>query len=177
MQIDLTNERVRPDIIKNANGKKIGETFQFSFDDKKKIAKPDGTEEEISEKVLYDIRIIDINKMVLPDLNEELVKKVTKDKVTNEADLRTEIKKDIQNYYDQQMEQITRGKLINKIIENNEFTPPVTLVNNILDEMIKSEEQRLNQQGIKKINRENLVTYLKPSAEHEVKWYLRKKKI
>jgi trigger factor len=177
MQIDLTNERVHPDIINNANGKKVEETFQFSFDDKKKVPKPDGTEEEVSEKFVYDIKILDINKIVLPELNEELVKKVTKDKVTNESDLRVEIKKDIQSYYDQQIEQTTRGKLINKIIENNEFTPPVTLVNNILEEMIKSEEQRLNQQGIKNIKKENLVAYLKPSAEHEVKWYLLKAEI
>ena len=177
MQIDLTNERVHPDIVQNAKDKKVGDSFRFSFDDKKKVPKADGTEEEVTEKVIYDIQIKDINKIVLPELNEELVKKVTKDKVTNETDLRTEIKKDIQGYYDQQIEQITRGTIINKIIENNDFTPPATLVNNILEEMIKSEEQRLNQQGIKKINKDNLATYLKPSAEHEVKWYLLKAEI
>ena len=177
MQIDLTNERVHPDIIKNAQDKKVGESFRFSFDDKKKVAKTDGSEEEVNERITYDIQIKEINKIILPELDADLVKKVTKDKVSNEADLRVEIKKDIQGYYDQQIEQITRGTLINKIIENNDFNPPSTLVNNILGEMIKSEEERLNQQGIKKINRDNLATYLKPSAEHEVKWYLLKAEI
>ncbi len=177
MQIDLTNERVHPDIINNAKDKKVDEFFRFSFDEKKKVPKADGTDEEVTENFLYDIHIKEINKIVLPELSQELVKKVTKDKVTSETDLRTEIKKDIQGYYDQQIEQITRGSLINKIIENNDFAPPTTLVNNILEEMIKSEEQRLNQQGIKKVNKENLSSYLKPSAEHEVKWYLLKAEI
>lgn len=177
MQIDLTNERIHPDIIKNAQGKKTGDSFRFSFEDKRKEPGTEGNEQELVEKFNYDIRISGIKKIILPALEEDLIKKITKNKVSTETELRNEIRNDFQNYYNQQIEQITRGKLINKIIENNDFTPPASLVSNVLDEMIRSEEERLSKQGIKNIKRENLSSYLKPSAEHQVKWYLLKAEI
>ena len=39
------------------------------------------------------------------------------------------------------------------ILKNNEFTPPASLVTDILNEMVKTEEERLRNQGIKKIDK------------------------
>jgi len=110
-------------------------------------------------------------------LNEELVKKVTKDKVVNETDLRNEIKKDLQHYYDHRVEEFTRNSLISLILKNNDFTPPSTLVNDILNEMVKSEEVRLRNQGVKKIDSKQIRDYLHPLAVNDVKWYLLKNEI
>ena len=171
MQIDLSNDSVHSDIKNEAKGKKVGDTFKFHFHDDKTIKNKDGQDEKITEHFDYEVLINAINKIKLPELNEELIKKVTKDKISTEEELRKEIEKDIQNYYDQRVEEYTRGKLVSIIIKNNDFTPPSSLVESVLSEMVISEEERLKKQGMKKIDANSLKEYLKPSALNEVKWY------
>lgn len=176
MQIDLSADGIAKEIVENANGKKVGESFNFSYKDEHKHKLEDGTEETHSQEYKYNVNISGIKKVVLPELNEELIKKVTKDKVSTESELREEIKKDIQSYYDQRVEELTRAKLVNEILKSNDFIPPQTLVNNILEEYIKSEEEQAKKSKYP-FNREEAKTRLLKSAETEVKWYLIKNEI
>lgn len=176
MQIDLSADGIAKEIVENANGKKVGESFNFSYKDEHKHKFEDGTEETHSQEYKYNVNISGIKKVVLPELNEELIKKVTKDKISTESELREEIKKDIQSYYDQRVEELTRAKLVNEILKSNDFIPPQTLVNNILEEYIKSEEEQAKKSKYP-FNREEAKTRLLKSAETEVKWYLIKNEI
>jgi len=177
MQIDLSNESVHIDIKENARGKKVSEKFKFHFHDERMIPNKDGQEEKVVEHFDYEVLILGIKKIVLPELNEELIKKVTKDKISTEADLRSEIEKNIQNYYDQRADEFIKNRLISSIITKNDFTPPSFMVESILDEMVKSEEERLKKQGMKKVDTKYLREYLQPSALNEVKWYQLKNEI
>jgi trigger factor len=177
MQIDLSNENVHPDIKTNSRGKKVGEKFKFHFHDERMVQNKDGQEEKVVEHFDYEVLVLGIKKIVLPELNEDLIKKATKDKLSTEAELRTEIEKNIQNYYDQRADEFTRNRLIGLIISKNDFTPPSFMVESILDEMVKSEEERLKKQGMKKVDTKYLKEYLQPSALNEVKWYQLKNEI
>jgi len=177
MQIDLSNENVHPDIKANSRGKKVGEKFKFHFHDERMVQNKDGQEEKVVEHFDYEVLILGIKKIVLPELNEDLIKKATKDKLSTEVELRTEIEKNIQNYYDQRADEFTRNRLIGLIISKNDFTPPSFMVGSILDEMVKSEEERLKKQGMKKVDTKYLREYLQPSALNEVKWYQLKNEI
>ncbi len=177
MELDFANERIQPEILDNARGKKKGETFEFSFTDKRTEKDEEGKDKEVSETYQYKAEIKDIKKVVLPELTEDLIKKVTKDKVSTEAELRDQIQKDIEAYYEQQTDEITRGKLISEIIKNNDFTPPASLVSNILEELIKNEEEQQKRYGVQKIDRAEAANRLRKSAENEVKWFLIKNEI
>lgn len=176
MQIDLTADGIAKDIIKNSKNKKVGESFNFTFKDEHKHKLEDGTEESHKEEFTYKVSILGIKKIVLPELNEELIKKATKDKVSTEAELKEEIKKDIQGYYDQQTEEMIRVKFVNEILKKNEFDPPKSLVNNILDEYVKAEEEKAKKSKYP-FKKEETRTRLQKSAESEVKWYLLKNEI
>jgi len=177
MQIDLSNKDVHIDIKSNAKGKKVGEKFKFHFHDERMVPNKEGVEEKVVDHFDYEVLILGIKKIVLPELSEELIKKVTKDKLSNVDELRSEIKKNIQNYYDQRTEELTRSRLISLIISKNYFTPPTFMTESILDEMVKSEEERLKKQGMKKVDTKYLREYLQPSALNEVKWYQLKTEI
>ena len=177
MQIDLSNENVHPDIKAKSRGKKVGEKFKFHFHDERIVQNKDGQDEKVVEHFDHEVLILGIKKIVLPELNEDLIKKATKDKLSTEAELRTEIEKNIQNYYDQRADEFTRNRLIGLIITKNDFTPPSFMVESILDEMVKSEEERLKKQGMKKVDTKYLKEYLQPSALNEVKWYQLKNEI
>jgi len=177
LQIDLSKEEIKPEILEKAKGKKAGDSFTFTFDEKRKIKNQDGKEEDVKENYNYKALVKSVKKITLPELNEELIKKVTKDKFSNEADLRSEIKKDFTNYYAQKTDEFTHRKLIGTITKSNDFTPPSTMVNNILEEMVKSEEERLKKEGMHNFTSKDLKKHLHPSAENEVKWYLIKNEI
>lgn len=177
LQIDLSKEEIKPEILEKAKGKKPGDSFTFTFDDKLKIKNKDGKEETVNETYNYKAVVKAVKKISLPELNEELIKKVTKDKFNNEVDLRNVIKKDFTNYYAQKTDEYTLNRLIGTITKNNDFTPPPSMVNNILEEMVKSEEERLKKEGYQKFSSDDLNKHLQPSAENEVKWYLIKNEI
>jgi trigger factor len=176
IDIDLSSERVNSEIKENAKGKKAGESFSFTFTDERVKKNEDGSEGKTSELLRYNARINSIKKIVLPELNEELIKKVTKDKVSNESDLREEIRKDIQNYYDQRTEEFIHDKLLHQIVEKNDFTPPQTMVSSVLENMLKREEETAKKQKYF-FNREESQKKLKNIAELEVKWFLLKNEI
>jgi trigger factor len=177
LQIDLANERVAKEIVDNSKGKKVGDTFTFSFNDQRTIKNKSGEDEKITEVIDYKAVIKGIKKPILPALDEALIKKVTKDKVSTEAELKEEIRNDIQKYFDQQMDDILRGKLITQIIKNNEFNPPLTLINNVLEDYVKREEEQYKKQGYKKYDKEEGKKRLAKSAEVEVKWFILKESI
>ncbi len=174
LQIDLSREEIKPEILEKAKGKKAGDTFTFTFNEDRRFKNKEGKEETVKETFHYKANVKNVKKIILPVLNEELIKKVTKEKINNETDLRDEIRKDFTNYYNQKVDEFTNTRLVSAITKNNNFTPPPTMVNNILEEMVKSEEERLKKEGIKKFNPEELRKHLQASAEHEVKWYLLK---
>lgn len=174
LDIDLTNHRIQPEIRDNAKGKKVGESFTFSFNDDHTKKNEEGIEEKVSESFLYKAELKNIKKIVLPELNEELVKKITKDKVTSPEEFKEDIRKDFMNYYNQRTEEFTHRKLMSSIVSNNEFTPPSSLVQNVLKELIKQEEENGKRMGMKNVDKNILKERLLPSAEFEVKWYLLK---
>jgi len=174
IEIDLSREGVNKDIIDNAKGKKIAETFSFGFDDERTIKNDKGEEEKIKEHFEYKAEIKGIKKIVLPELNEELIKKATRDKVSTPEEFRSEIRKDIQGYYDQRNEEFIKSKLISTIIKNNEFIPPTTLVTNILEQIVKNEVEHQKKHGHHNPDLNVLKeTYLK-TAQNDVKWFLLK---
>src|SRR5690606_20109940 len=177
LQIDLTNQGVLQEIVENSKGKKIGETFSFSFVDEHTHKNEKGEEIPLKETFTYNAKISKIQKITIPELNEELIKKVTKDKVSTETELKEEIRKDIQNYYDQRVNDLTKDRLLSEIVKNNDFTPPQTLVNNILEDLVKREEEEAKKHKVKNFNRNETANRLKKSAELQVKWYLIKNAI
>jgi trigger factor len=177
LQIDLANERVAKEIVDNSKGKKVGDTFTFSFNDQRTMKNKSGEDEKITEVIDYKAVIKGIKKSILPALDETFIKKVTKDKVSTEAELKEEIRNDIQKYFDQQMDDILRGKLITQIIKNNEFSPPQSLINNVLEDYVKREEEQYKKQGYKKYDKEEGKKRLAKSAEVEVKWFILKESI
>jgi len=172
MHFDLSGENVQPEIIENSKGKKTGESFNFSFKDERIEKKDSPEEQKISESFNYTAEIKNIKKITLPKLDEEFIKKITKDKASNEQELRDQIKKDFQNYYDQQNNDYLRRMLMNKIVKNNDFIPPKSMVSGILENMIKDEEEETKRRGYKKFDKKKAEENLFPIAEFEVKWYL-----
>lgn len=174
--VDLTNESVQPEIVEKSKGKKVDESFIFSFSNNRQLKNSKGEEETVEEKFHYNALIREIKKIVLPELNEDLIKKVTKEKVNNEEELRAGIRKDIQHYYEHQVEDILRAKLVSIVVEKNDFVPPSALVANVLDDMLKREEEHAKKHK-HAFDKKEAANRLVKFAEYEVKWFILKAEI
>lgn len=167
MAIDLTDDRVNEEIKKNAIGKKIGESFNFEFTDEHKHG-----EEEHVVNYKYRADVKKIEKFVYPELNEDYIKKISKEKATNEEELKEEIRSGIQKYYDNQSENIYTNNLLNEVIKKNEFTPPAGYTDLLLDRFVESEKEEAKRQGYANVDPKVLRENLKSKAEWNAKWQI-----
>ncbi len=177
LQLDLTTIGIEPTILQNAKGKKVGETFSYSHKFER-TEKDDKGEEKKVEDTFYFITLIkEIKKINLPELNEEFVKKVTKDKVTSVEEFREGVRNDIQSTYDQRIEEMIDNRLISLIVKNNDFNPPASIVNMYVEELVKKEEEAEKQRGYKKFDKNEAAKQLRVYAEFEAKWMFIKESI
>jgi trigger factor len=176
IQIDLQNPNVNADLIEKALGKKTGESFDFVFTDKIKVKDDEDSNAQAAEIFNYRATIKAIKKTTLPELSEELVKKITKDRFSSEAELREDIKRDLQSYYEQQVASITQNRIAEKILENNPFKAPRTLVHNMVHHLMEDEEEKAKKEG-RKFDHHEAHHRLEKTAEWTVKWFLVKSEI
>jgi len=177
IQVDLKNPNVNTDLAEKSIGKKVGDVFDFAFTDKIKVKDNEDENAEAVEIFNYKATVKAVKKVTLPEMTEELVKKITKDRFSSEADLREDIKKDLQNYYTQQVSNITQNKLAEQVVNNNPFKAPKTLVHNMLHSLMDDEEQRAKKEGYTKYDRHEAHHRLEKNAEWIVKWFLLKQEI
>jgi trigger factor len=169
--IDLSDARVNREIVNNAKGKSIGEMFNFSFKDSREIEE-NGEKKTIEEEFTYDATIRSIKKIKLPEMNDEFVQKITKDKFKTVEDWEVNISKGIQDYYNNKSEDMYLNSLLNTIVKNNDFEPPHGYVHKILDNMLAVEEEKAKRDGNKSFNAKEAEQYLHHRAEWSAKWLI-----
>lgn len=177
MDIDLTEERINQDLVSNAIGKKKGESFTFKFKDHQHVKNAEGVEEVVEEEFEYEAEILEVKKIIENELSEEAVKKLSNNKFSSEQELRDDIKNSIEKYYEKLNKDNFETKLVSEIIKNNEFNPPAAMVVNVLENLVKDEEEHAKKEKYKKFDRNEAANRLKAKAENTVRWYLLRKEI
>lgn len=167
MLIDLSDEKVNPQIVENALNKKIGETFPFKFVDEHYHG-----EELHREEYSYEAEITKIEKAVEPEITEEIVKKISNDKASTIDELREVMRTNFTEYYQKQSEDIFTNNLLGQIVTNNEFIPPQGFVENLQKRMIEAEKENAKRYKVKTMDEKALAEYFKPRAEWNAKWQL-----
>ena len=167
MVIDLSEPNINAEIKENAIGKKIGETFSFTFVDEHKHE-----EESHSEKYLYDAEILKIEKTIYPEVDEELVKKISNNKATKIDEFKNQLKENFEKYYEGQSENIFINSLMNQIVKNNDFDPPNGYVETITDRLVETEKENAKRYNTPIGDEADLHKSIKPRAEWNAKWQI-----
>ncbi|MFZ1291671.1 MAG: trigger factor [Melioribacteraceae bacterium] len=165
--IDLSDKKVNENIVKNALNKKSGEEFSFSFVDEHMH----GDHKHI-EEFNYVAIIKKIEKIVSPEITEELVEELSGKKAKTLDELKAFTKSNYENYYKDQSERIFENTLLDQIVKNNDFEPSKSYVETILNRLIETEKQNAKQYKSPIPNDEVLKTNLKPRAEWNAKWQI-----
>jgi trigger factor len=167
MVIDLSEEKVNSQIKDNAKGKKAGETFNFVFTDEHYHG-----EELHKEEYHYLAEVVKVEKIVPPELTEELVKKLTGDKASTPEELNKYLYDNIVEYYVKQTEDIATNNMISTIVKNNDFTPPQGYVNSIHHQLVEMEKENSKRYKMPNFDEHAVSEYYKPRAEWNAKWYI-----
>lgn len=119
----------------------------------------------------YLVSVTDIQKVVLPELNEQFVKKLTEGNLSSIEELRTNIRMDMMYRFNQDVVKSLDNEIRMKVVELHEFDVPASLVVRVAQEMVAEvREKNKNDQQLKRIPDEQLVRFYLPQAEKQVRW-------
>lgn len=92
------------------------------------------------QKVTYLVQIVEINRLTLPDLDDELAKKENYD---DAATLEGQIRKNVDEFVTNRTRGEARAKVLSKVVENSTFDIPATMVENEIHHIFERTQQRL----------------------------------
>jgi len=149
--------------------------------DKLKGAKPEDKirmhlpENEQGEKSEYEVTVINVEKEVLPEINEEFIKKVDPEAKTEE-ELRASVETRIVDNYQHRSQEAFERQLSDAMIEkvNPEFPP--SMVESYLDHMVEDIKQS-KQPGAEDLDEAKVRETYQSVAERNMKWFLVRKAI
>ncbi len=118
--------------------------------------------DELERRQLF-IAVDTVEEQVLPELDDELVKRVTGGAQETAAELEEIIRTDLGKHHADEAEGRLRGAILEALIEANSFSLPVSLVNRYLDGMLRAPEDADGDEL--KQARESLA----PHAERQIK--------
>lgn len=167
MLIDLSDEKVNPQIIENAKGKKVNDKFPFTFVDEHYHG-----EELHREEYRYEAEITKIEKINQPELNEEIIKKISGNKASTLDEFREVLRNNFSEYYTKQSDEIFTNNLLNEIVKNNDFTPPPGFVSTVHKRFVEMEIENAKRYKMPNVDEKAIADYYKPRAEWNAKWQI-----
>ena len=138
-------------------GLKPGDTVQVEL--------PNDKENGVSK---YELSVINVEKQVLPELNEEFIKEVEPD-AKDESSFREIIKSKVDDSYARRTNESFERQLADRMIEyvSPEFAP--AMVDSYLDHII---EEAKTQEKEQDLDEDKIRESYRPVAERNMKWYL-----
>ncbi|MBU0473203.1 MAG: trigger factor [Bacteroidetes bacterium] len=167
LTVDLSEPSVNIDLQTNSKGKKVGEKFDFTFVDEHKHG-----EETHKEEYKYVIEVVKIEKIIYPELDEELVQKISNKKAKTIDEFKGQIKDSYEKYYESQSEQIFESTLLHEVVKNNDFTPPAGYVSFMLERLIEVEKENAKRSKQRLPDDATLKNSLAQRAEWTAKWQI-----
>lgn len=131
VELDFTDE-VNDPYVEGLVGKSAGESTLVDL-----------PEEDEADPVRYKADIKKVEEKQAPELNEEFFKEKSRGEATDEESFRSFLKSQIQNYFDQQAEELLQDRLVTKLIDSVDFEVP----ENVLDDVVSGRIERQRQEN------------------------------
>jgi len=131
-----------------------------------------------AHKVNMKAKVTKVEKVVLPELSDEFVKKVTKDKITSLDEFRKGIREDVESYWKEKNRRSLINSIVGEIIRLHEFQVPESLIRSVLENLLEEikgqhpKKQLPADFDIEKFFQEN-----RPYAIFQAKWALLREEI
>lgn len=125
------------------------------------------------ENKKYEFEVLEIQKMILPELNDEFVSRVTNDKFNNVDDFREDVGFQLQEEWDRLSKQQLENNLIQKLLDTQpQFDIPKALIATIGDNIYQEELKRLKLDDTDQNRKKIYTPQLIESAEKSARWQI-----
>lgn len=122
-----------------------------------------------------ELLIKHIDRIVLPEVNDEFVKRITKDKVTTVEDFRSKLKDDMIAFWEDHSYRAMVNDLIGEIVKRHHFGIPETLIKGLTDTKIEElRSQAPDKKMPPEFNEEEFRQQFRQVAIFQGKWFLLK---
>lgn len=172
------NDGVKINLTESTTEVEILDVLKNAELDKEYFAEFEHKHNDHSHAVHLQMIVRKIEKIILPNLDEELIKKITKDKISDVEEFRTGLKKDLENYWQEEFEKRFLDEIVNSIVSKYNFSVPESLVSNILDGFIEELKSQLGGKQLPKgFDTTKYKESLRPRALWQAKWFLIREEI
>ena len=166
--VDVGTGKLSPEFEEKLVGMKEGEDASHEVDFPAHYNNP----VLAGKKIEFRVQVKDVKERVLPEINDEFAKDIDESYATVD-DLKNDVRDRLQKQKDKQAAGELTDKLMHKLLETHEFEVPERLVRFEVEEMIKTTEKSLEQQGMNLesagVNRDELAEQSKETAEKRVR--------
>jgi trigger factor len=156
----------------------LKQTLRNAERGKEYLAKVEVTSGKERHETNFLVKVKKVEKVTLPEFNDEFVAKITKGKVTSKEQFRANVKKDLAEFWKQDSERKLQDAIVGEIIRRHDFTVPEGLVKYFLDSFIEELRQRQPSKKLpENFNEEEFRKENRAYAIYQAKWLLLKEKI
>ncbi len=167
--IYLAQEDLVPEVKNAILGSSVGSEHTVKYTIK---------HEEHSHEHHSLITVKKVQKVVLPEFNDEFVKKISREKMSATAEFLTSMRKDLESYWKDRSERVAFDSLQRKIVDAHQFDVPESMIKAFIDQLV---EDYKNEQPGKKLpanfDSKEFEEKNHDMAKDQVKWFLLKEKI
>jgi trigger factor len=134
--------------------------------------------DEHTHKVNLKANVTKIERLVLPELNDAFVEKVTKEKVHTVEEFRKGIREDLENYWKEKNRRSLINAVVSEIIRTHEFQVPESLTRSVLENLLEDVKgQYPNKQLPADFDTEKFFEENRAYAVFQSKWALLREEI
>jgi trigger factor len=91
---------------------------------------------------LMELTVKTVERVVLPELNDDLVSKVTKGKIATVPEFRTHLRTELEAYWKERSDRRLEDTMISEIVRRHEINVPESLVKGVLDSLVEDLKNR-----------------------------------
>jgi trigger factor len=124
------------------------------------------------------VKVKKVEKVNLPEFNDDFVSKITKGKVTSATQFTENVKKDLEEFWRQDSERKLQDVIVGEIIRRHDFTVPEGLIKHFLDSLVEEiRQQQPSKKLPEKFIEEEFRKENRAYAVYQAKWLLLREKI
>jgi trigger factor len=120
----------------------------------------------------YEIAVKEIKRRDLPELDEELIKKVTNGLAENVEDLRKILREELEQSWKFEIQRALTNTVIDKMLELHPIPVPESLVNSFLDSYVEDVKSRNNGRLPEDLDEDAFREVNRSEAERQARWML-----
>lgn len=165
----LSDETLVKEIRDALSSAEVGGVYRAKFESR---------HEDHTHPVHIALTVTKIEKVNLPAFDGELVKKITGGKEESTGEFLSNLRNDIQKYWDEQSERAVSDGIAAEIVKAHDFPVPESLVNNFLDAFVDDLKNRSRDRKLpKNFDEKKFRDDGREHATWQAKWMLLKERI